>query len=296
MTLTESVHQAKFLKEPFYRFQVITTILDTDTQVVTATEIKTSSILMTPEPTWSIETLTITPTPQLTQPQLIPTTVQPLLLPQPFRSNLAPRSILTPKKRRTNSNVRAQVVEIDEKTSPRKDDFKAAYGAFFASSAQRSAERFKDIIRPARNTNNPLFGNQDNDFDYYDFDQQFLAAQNEPVFLPSPARKSKVFTLYFSGTLPGEFTTKLTRLPVDDSGQPILSRNKREEINPSKVEPIESTAPPSDFFELDSVVGSDFVTEIDGLIDTLSDLESSIVTVTVTHSVTETVPCSPLLP
>ena len=76
-------------------------------------------------------------------------------------------------------------------------------------------------------------------FDYYDydFDQQGLAAQDRPVFVnaPQPQRpkliirpqkKSKVFTLYFSGTSPGDFSTKVTRLPVDHNGQPILSRNK----------------------------------------------------------------------
>ena len=49
--------------------QVVTTILEYDTQVVTATEIKTSSLLMTPEPTWSVETITITHT-ATKQPQV----------------------------------------------------------------------------------------------------------------------------------------------------------------------------------------------------------------------------------
>ena len=77
------------------------------------------------------------------------------------------------------------------------------------------------IFRPARN---PL-----KDFDYYDdFDQQGLAANERPVFVNAPnlksRRKTKVFTLYFSGTAPGDFSTKVTRLAVDHQGQPILTR------------------------------------------------------------------------
>ena len=41
---------------------MVTTIYESNTQVVTATEIKTNAILVTPEPTWKIETVTITPT------------------------------------------------------------------------------------------------------------------------------------------------------------------------------------------------------------------------------------------
>ena len=69
--------------------QVVTTILEYDTQVVTATEIKTSSLLMTPEPTWSVETITITPT-ATTQPQILfntasPSSIQQFQQFQPFR-------------------------------------------------------------------------------------------------------------------------------------------------------------------------------------------------------------------
>lgn len=206
----------------------MTTILETNTQVVTATEIKTSSLLMTPEPTWEVQTITITPSAVL--PQLLLSTAQPpaLFLPQ--------LSLSTPKKR--NNHELAKVIEIGNDKS--NNDYKSAYGAYFADSAQRSSNRFGDVLRPARN---PLFSQQD--FDYYeDFDQQGLSAQQRPVYLPPAQQKSKVFTLYFSGTAPGHFETKLTRLPVDETGQPILTRNKRDAINPSKVEPILSTEPP----------------------------------------------------
>ena len=69
--------------------QVVTTILEYDTQVVTATEIKTSSLLMTPEPTWSVETITITPTATKQPPILFnnasPSSIQQFQQFQPFR-------------------------------------------------------------------------------------------------------------------------------------------------------------------------------------------------------------------
>lgn len=129
--------------------QVITTILQSDTQVVTATEIKTSSILVTPEPTWSIQSVTITPS-QVLNPQPLISSLPKFS--QPLDLNLPTLLDGIPKKRKVRPN-QAQVVEINK--NPR-NDFKSAYGAFFASSAQRSAERFGDILRPARNSN-PLF-------------------------------------------------------------------------------------------------------------------------------------------
>ena len=68
-----------------------------------------------------------------------------------------------------NNIQNAEVVEINQ---PR--NFKEAYGAFFANSAQRSAERFGDVLRPVRN---PV---QDQDIDYFDldFDQQVKYCQH----------------------------------------------------------------------------------------------------------------------
>lgn len=295
--------------------RVVTTILEYDTQVVTATEIKTSSLLMTPEPTWSVETITITPT-ATTQPQILfntasPSSIQQFQQFQPFRGGKS-GSIFDPitqanppKKRRTNTPLRAQVVEIDQKTSPSsRNDFKSAYGAFFASSAERSAKRFGDVLRPTspqiQNVNaNPLLTSFD-DFDYYDttdFDQQLLAAQNAPVFVPPPlvkAQKSKVFTLYFSGTKPGQFTTKLTTLPVNANGQPVLGENRRKreteegsEISPSKVEPIESTTAPQFDFNLDSSASTNAGDKIEQ--DSLGLDSSMTAFVTVTKTITQTV-------
>ena len=293
---------------------------------MTATEIKTSSILVTPEPTWKIETITIQPTKLNHQAQggrssLVLQTNAPNAatnLQEQFlfnNENLDLDEILRSFNQNANINNKgssnrnniqnAEVVEINQ---PR--NFKEAYGAFFANSAQRSAERFGDVLRPVRN---PVTI-QDADIDYFDldFDQQVLAAQNRPVFVQSPKQrirkprpsrpKSKMFTLYFSGTAPGDFSTKVTRLPVDHNGQPILSRNKRSEtedsiIDPSRVQPILSTeAPDFNPTNLDSnFIISSVDEDDDDIIDDNMVLFSSLelqsskepVTVTVTQTVTE---------
>ena len=308
--------------------QLVTTILEEDVQTVTATEIKTSSILVTPEPTWKIETITIQPTKLNHQAQggrssLVLQTNAPnaatnlqeqflfnnenLDLDEILRSFNQNANINNQGSSNRNNIQNAEVVEINQ---PR--NFKEAYGAFFANSAQRSAERFGDVLRPVRN---PV---QDQDIDYFDldFDQQVLAAQNRPVFVQSPNKvrrvkqqrpptrvpKSKMFTLYFSGTAPGDFSTKVTRLPVDRNGQPILSRNKRSEtedsiIDPSRVQPILSTeAPDFNPTNLDSnFIISSVDEDDDDIIDDNMVLFSSLelqsskepVTVTVTQTVTE---------
>lgn len=260
--------------------KVVTTILEENTQVVTATEIKTSSILVTPEPTWKIETVTIQPT--HTQQPISPLLLQTSAIPD--QKFFLPETIKTFNPRKRNNVQKAQVIEIDDDPQ----DFKAAYGAFFANSAQRTANRFGDILRPVRN---PL-----KDFDYYDdFDQQGLAAQDRPVFVNAPSpksrRKTKIFTLYFSGTAPGDFSTKVTRLAVDHAGQPILSRNKREDISPSKVQPILSTMGPW-LNELDSTLEKSQENNIFNLFSSVEDLQSSIVTVTETVTKTVTDYCS----
>ena len=291
--------------------QLVTTILEEDVQTVTATEIKTSSILVTPEPTWKIETITIQPTKHQAQSPLVLQTNAPnaaanlqeqLLFNLPDALRSFNNANIQASKRNNIQN--AEVVEINQ---PR--DFKAAYGAFFANSAQRSAERFGDVLRPVRN---PVTIQDDIDYFDLDFDQQVLAAQNRPVFVQSPKQrirkprpsrpKSKMFTLYFSGTAPGDFSTKVTRLPVDRNGQPILSRNKRSEtedsiIDPSRVQPILSTeAPDFNPTNLDSnFIISSVDEDDDDIIDDNMMLFSSLelqsskepVTVTVTQTVTE---------
>jgi hypothetical protein len=57
--------------------------------------------------------------------------------------------------------------------------------------------------------------------------QQVQPANNRPVYVPSPHPPShKEFTLYFSGKAPGEFTTKVTALPVDQVTEDLCKNGK----------------------------------------------------------------------
>ena len=95
---------------------------------------------------------------------------------------------------------------------------------------------------------------------------QGLAAQARPVVVKptkaasaktpeksqaeaSPSESTKVYTLYFSGRSPGEYTTRLTTVTVGEGSSESPSRRKRqaeeESIEPTRVRPILMTEPPS---------------------------------------------------
>ena len=113
----------------------------------------------------------------------------------------------------------------------------------------------------------------------------------------------KVFTLFFSGSVPGEYTTQLTTLPVGPDGQP-LNRNKRDisdDISPTKVEPILKTDIPTskrsedwennpDILYIEDLLDELFeLNELQGSIDTPSSSSPDITkTVTITETLTKT--------
>jgi hypothetical protein len=114
-------------------------------------------------------------------------------------------------------------------------------------------------------------------------------ANNRPVYVPSPAQPShKEFTLYFSGKNPGEVSSRITALPVDHAGRPI--RSKREVIDPSKVKPIEHTAPPSNLVELEVPLDGALSHELENLESSMEPCVqgSEVTTVTVTQYLTIT--------
>jgi hypothetical protein len=189
----------------------------------------------------------------------------------------------------------ADVMEIGRTTSPsaaksQLDRLREAYGLYFANSAQRSANKFGSVFGgrtpTSQSQKNPIFDDDSGiDYDYiHEFDQQGLAAQARPVFHAAPeitASRSvktsppvqtiltpattassetvKVFTLYISGRVPGEYTTRLQTVSVggvSSQAEVNQSRRRRREavivdaaadfglISPSRVQPIAMTAPP----------------------------------------------------
>ena len=284
--------------------KVITTVYNTETVSVTATEIQTSSRLITPTPTWTTETITITPSP-IPSPEDRFFQQHPVVQQQRQRRKEAPELI------------HGSVIEIEKTTTQdqltsKNDRLRQLYGSFFSSSAQRSKERFGNTFRrnvspvsTPRKVNS--FEEDLNDYDDYidEFDQQVLAAQNRPVFvkqpkIAKPEQRMKVFTLFFSGSVPGEYTTQLTTLPVGPDGEPLRNRKKRdinEDINPSKVEPILKTDSPSEIRSEnwennpDVIYIEDLLDELFELNELQSSLEtpsSSTKTVTVTETLTKT--------
>ena len=284
--------------------KVVTTVYNTETLSVTATEIKTSSTLITPTPTWRTETITISPS--SSQENF---NQHPIFHQQLQRKKKAP--VLRP----------ATVIEIEKSTTQeqltsKNDRLRQLYGSFFSDSAQRSKERFGNTFRrntPRKNTprkaevQSSTFPDDLHDHNNIDvFDQQGLSAENRPVFVRKPSRqhepKMKVFTLFFSGSVPGEYTTKLTTIPVGSDGEPINhARSKRhiddDDIRPTKVEPILKTKSPS-LEESDDQWLDNGIIYIDSLLDELfelNELQSSLETpstkqstITVTETITAT--------
>ena len=182
------------------------------------------------------------------------------------------------------------MLEIDKQTSPREasqrlNTLKQVYSLFGDRSstsqvAKRLVNNQHQLVKQ-----NPLF-----DDVYDDFDQQALAAQQRPVYVPQPPvvvqPSSKVFTLYFSGRTPGEYSTQLTTMRVDANGNPV--RQKREAIAPTKVQPILTTQPPSSLADALSFPQESYSPDLNEVIQSsMKPTESRPVTHTVT--VTETV-------
>ena len=178
----------------------------------------------------------------------------------------------------------ADVLEIDKGTSPtaaktQLDRLKQAF--FIASNAKRQQR-------------NPIF---EKDFDDFvgDFDQQVLAAQQRSVYVQAvqaeqkkslsepPSSTVKVFTLYFSGRVPGEYTTRLTTLTVGSDGKPVVERTKREAISPSRPEPIIMTQAPEVIVDQGAEILEQKCSSI-----LEQELQGSFKTVTKTVTVTQT--------
>lgn len=205
----------------------------------------------------------------------------------------------------------ADVLEIGKETSHKDaktglDRLKQAYGIFFATSAQRSAQRYGNFFGARHN---PLFDDKEEDYEEEyeyldDFDQQGLAAQARPVSIkepdstqikpsattspPSVTESIKVLTLYFSGSVPGEYSTRLSTVTVTPSSEsasvdPVVRHKREAIISPSKVQTIQMT-------ELVDLLSSDNLGA--DPVESNLFLQGSMVTVTKTVTETQTI-CTP---
>ncbi len=195
---------------------------------MTATEVKTSSTLITPTPTWTT----------------VEVVVQPTSSALPWQFNKAPLPL-------PRVGHQADVLEVGRDTSPlsAKASLDRLRQAFSILVAKQQQVQDNPIFKEDRN---PIFG------DDYD-DYQGLAAQNNPVFVSNTiSTGTSVVTLYISGRVPGEYTTSLSTIVVEEPKPKGHFRGKREALNihPSRVQRIQASAwkeqePPMVFRELD---------------------------------------------
>lgn len=280
---------------------------------------KTTSTEVVPQPTWSTMTVTVTPTQAPTPIQLTPSLTHGAgksrahrKLPSSWPARLNDRERGRPVDPRTGLEY-ADVLEVGRGTSPataktQLDRLKQAYAILLANSR---------TPKP-----NPIFTNSNLDFESLsDFDQQGLAAQARPVFVKNEVKKAtatkapvkaatvsalepvteKVFTLYFSGKTPGEYTTRLTTVKVDAATVDPISASSsaaasshdryKRQVAPTPVQPIKQTKAPSFYPPLESneifIVAPSPEDRLEE-VEVQSSIETTTTTVTVT--LTETLP------
>ena len=264
-------------------------------------ETKTVSTMITPTPTWQTLTVTLPPSPT-------PATLKPLQVfqhqPQPLTPlrfpSLWPQVTSLPRKVDPKTGLEyADVLEIKKETTPvaakdKLDRLKQAYGILYANRAK--INRFNNNSQKNKPVRNPIFDDDsEDDGELDEYDQQVLPAEIKAISVAKTAASAtsepakatqRVFTLFFSGKSPGEYTTRLTTLLPGEEA-PTNSRNKREAILPTPVRPLEiEVTPEVDFADLGRDSGF-----IDCLTASPESVEASFVSlVTKTVTVTEYLP------
>jgi len=192
----------------FHGKRIPTHILDTEVQVQTVTSTLSTTVEITPTPTWQFITITPTVTPSsLTSTSPPPEDINDLLAKkkkEQERQDLIDRikSLNNPKpeKPRSIGGVKAEVIEI-----PKVLD---------------SFEPLKKYIQQIRN----------------------LKTEETPTIVAEPLKSipsTSVSTIYISGSVPGEYSTSLITIYLDENGNPV-DRRKRQ-VYPSFPQPVLST-------------------------------------------------------
>jgi len=211
---TTTVTLTKEIGIYYHGKRIPTHILDTEVQVQTLTSTLSSTVEITPTPTW--QTVTITPTatqPPPTQPPA-PDIAQLLAVQSNEHENKIPRSEIQNKNPyhdtlRSVGGVKANVVEIPK-----------------ALDNVESLKKYLNHIKKLQ-------------------EEQVSTIQAEPLIsLPS----TTVSTMYLSGSIPGQYTTSLVTISLNNQ-ENVPNRIKRQ-IIPSVHEPIKTTvlADPSKSF------------------------------------------------
>jgi len=201
---TITKHQSTIIPLTFRGKEILTTLVDTSTDVVTATEFITDTVVVTPTvaiPAANINSLLLL----LQQPQAQPQNPNPLLDPlfaaAPFtQSNTLPG-------------------EVERRHQPADSDYRPDSYEYFEE------DDAEDYQKPSRSRGR----GKSND------------KKKESKLSAATKAESSVVTLYVSGRRPGEFSTVLSTVKIDDSA---TASRRRRDVSEGAVE-VRPSVPPS---------------------------------------------------
>lgn len=201
---TITKHQSTIIPLTFRGKEILTTLVDTSTDVVTATEFITDTVVVTPTvaiPAGNINSLLLL----LQQPQMQPQNPNPLLDPlfaaAPFtQSNTLPG-------------------EVERRHQPADSDYRHDSYEYFEE------DDVEDYQKPSRSRGRGKANDK----------------KKESKASAATKAESSVVTLYVSGRRPGEFSTVLSTVKIDDSA---TASRRRRDASEGAVE-VRPSVPPS---------------------------------------------------
>ncbi|XP_076174630.1 uncharacterized protein LOC143150334 [Ptiloglossa arizonensis] len=203
---TITKQQSTVIPLTFRGKEILTTLVDTSTDVVTATEFVTDTVVVTPTaalPAANLNSLLLL----LQQPQ------QPSKNPNPLLDPLFAAAPFT------QSNTLPG--EVERRHQPADSDYKQdSYE--YSDDEEEDARDYKSSSRSSRNGRG-----------------KSSEKKNEHT---SPKEESSVVTLYVSGRRPGEFSTVLTTVKV---GEAITSTRRRRDTAEDDLVEVRASVPPS---------------------------------------------------
>jgi len=281
-TVTETLTRELLVN--FHGKKLPTQILDVEVQVQNVTSVISSTVEITPTPTW--ETVTVTTT--------VPN------LPQMFQQPQSPEQLPTPYKPQTTHKPEAplQHPALRQSPAPRIEDV--------LSKTKKGIQKLlgtTHIEQPRSlgtvNDNLKALGTFES-FQAYLQNIQALERGEKVSYLSGNSEApptSSISTLYVSGSVPGQFSTILITGNPNQGTKPA-NRAKRQ-ISPSRPEPVASTSVPqsSDIFHTDPnniEIISSFTPEVsNSVVGGINKVIEECCEKTVTIMVTKTVACQP---
>ncbi|XP_046741654.1 mucin-5AC-like [Diprion similis] len=254
---TITKHQSTVIPLTFRGKEILTTLVDSSVDVITATEFITDTVVITPTaalPTPDINSLLLL-LQQPTQPQLQPQL--PFQQPNPFD----PLFAVTPASTQGNElpgevERRRQPADVDYKPSRESEDDEEE--VFSALRDEDEDEQREPERRHRPRTRKNGFGKPASS-----------GKKEEPV-----VEESSVVTLYVSGKRPGEFSTVLSTVRVGEDAS--VSRSRRDIGNPPPVIELHASRGPSLHAAPETIMVLDGGEELVGVHSPTQSLESVV--------------------